>query len=889
MNFRKSHRFFTILNVYLKSCTSVIYLVVLSLTLINFNLFAQPALTWENAIGGTGYDELRCLQATPDGGMILACTSPSSELTSADITEPSNGAGDYWIVKIEPDGTIAWDRRIGGSDFESAQEIQATSDGGYIIGGFSRSGASGDKTTANYGPAGASDIWIAKLDATGLLQWERSYGGVDDEELYHIEQTADGGYILGGSSKSGSTGTKDAPNYGEQDFYVIKIDANGNQLWDQSFGGSLRDVVQGLAVGIDGSIYLGGYSESTNDGNKTDATFSPGKSDYWVVKTDALGNKIWDKAFGGDSWDQIRNVSILKDGNLLVGGFSKSGISGNKTTETFGLEDMWVLKLSQSGNVIWQQNYGGNLKEECTQVSETSCGELLLGGFSRSPISGNKTGNLEGNHDYWIVKIDEFGNKIWDESYGGDGLDVLYDFKRSMDGGFLMGGVSYSNGTGDRSEASLGPQDIWLLKLDFEPRAIDSTFISSSSCFPGDTGIIVNHYLNIFDCDSIVVDTVKYLTSDTTEIFETSCSPADTGTVVTDLFNINGCDSMVVIKTSYLASDTTEIFESSCSPLDTGEVVTYFFNIEGCDSLVITKTALIQSYEFNTVVGSCNPSLVGIDTTWFSAENGCDSLIIVETVLSEMGMQSFTKDVVCFDGNDGEILVEQMFGGTTPYVFALNNSAYFMDTIFNNLSAGTYFLSVLDSEGCELTQEIEVGNGQNFQLSNFPKDMVIALGDSILLDPLTNYPIGNFSWDSNLFLTCDTCLRQFVHPTMDTHFELNVISDLGCEASGRLEVIIDKSKNWYVPNAFSPNDDGLNDLFKIYFDQTVESIATIRIFNRWGGLVYLEEDISRDTDWGWDGEYKGVDLNEGIFVFIAEIVFADGTQQMLKGDVALMR
>ncbi len=888
MTFRKSNRFLKRPMNTSKSFCKALFITALSFLFTDFILLAQPNITWENAIGGTGYDELRCLQATPDGGMILGCTSPSSELTSNDISEPSNVAGDYWIVKMNADGTIAWDRRMGGSDFESAQEIQSTSDGGYIIGGFSRSDASGNKSQDNFGPAGTSDIWVAKLNAIGDIQWEAAYGGDGVEELYHIQELFDGSFIIGGSSSSGISGTKTVPNFGEQDFYAIKIDANGNQLWDRAYGGTVRDVVQGLDVGLDGSLYFGGYSESTNDGNKTDPTFSPGKSDYWIVKTDANGNKIWDKAFGGDSWDQIRNIKVISDGNIIIGGFSKSGITGNKTTETYGEEDMWVLKLTPAGTVLWQQNYGGDLKEECTQVSETSCGELLLGGFSRSSVSGNKTANLEGNHDYWIVKTDYLGNKMWDESFGGDGPDVLYDFKRAADGGFLLGGVSYSDGTGDRMEPSLGPQDVWVLKLEIEPATMDSTFLASGSCSPMDTGLVVNIYFNNFQCDSVVLDTVKLLESDTTQIVDFSCSPLDTGEVITFHFNAVGCDSLVIVKTNYLQADTTEIENTSCSPLDTGEVVTFHFNADGCDSLVFTQTTLIQSYETFSSTSSCDPSSVGLDTIWMNSVNGCDSLIIEETVFETLNLEYFTEDPLCFESSEGLILIDTVLGGIEPYMYSLNNGVFTSDSVFNNLTAGTYFINVLDADGCEYRQEVNIENGQNFQLI-WPEEITLSLGDSLWLDPAANASVASFIWNQNAYLRCDTCLQQFVKPTTDTRFELELISENGCSANGFLNVVIDNSKKWYTPNAFSPNDDGNNDVFKIYFDESVESITDFKVVNRWGSVVYDIERVDQYSNWGWDGKIKGKQLNPGVFIYIGQVNFTDGTSQLLKGDITLMR
>ncbi len=846
MNFEKSNRFFHGL-----LCHSAIqfplYLAFLVFSFFSNGLMAQSAIEWEDALGGIGYEELRCLQPTLDGGFVYACTSPSSELTSSDITEPTNGAGDYWIVKVDSDGIKVWDRRVGGSDFESAQEIQQTTDGGYIVGGFSKSPASGDKSENNYGDISTDDFWVVKLDSVGIILWERTYGGSGDEELYHIQETADGGYILGGSSDSPISGTKTAVNYGEQDYYVVKIDAVGNQLWDQSFGGLVRDVIQGMDEAADGSFYLGGYSESGATGNKSEPTFSPGRSDYWLVKIDSNGNKLWDRTYGGDSWDQIRNIIVSADQNVILAGWSKSDATGNKTTVSFGLEDMWIMKVDPAGDILWQQNYGGNLKEECTQVFETSCGELLLGGFSRSPVSGNKTGNLEGNHDYWILKTDALGNKIWDETYGGDDVDLLYDFKRSFDGGYILGGISISNGTGDRSEPSLGPQDVWIVKLKADPIVPDTFFVVDQSCNPLDTVTMVYNLINQFGCDSIVVQTTSYLESDTIYVNDTTCDLQLVGVDSVWHTNIAGCDSIVIETLSYLKSDTT------------------FLNDVTCD-----------------------PQLVGIDSIWLTNVVGCDSLVIADRELLTFEIDLTIDDASCLGLNNGSINIEGVTGGVEPYSFALNNQVFSQDTFFQILGAGSYLIHVMDATGCESSQQVIIDNEIEFQVF-FTEDIEIDYGDSTTLIPQSNASIDSFSWSSTYDLLCDSCLLQTVKPITNTTFELTAFSLDGCVSEASITVYVDDSKSSFEPNAFSPNEDGTNDIFKLFFDQSATELVSFRIFNRWGEMVYEEKNVEPTQMLGWDGRFKNQNAPSGVYIYIATVNFFDGSDRVFRGDVTLLR
>lgn len=307
-------------------------------------------ILWQNTIGGNRRDYVRAVEQTSDGGFILGGNSESKAAfdksqNNRDSLYPFTN--DFWIVKIDSTGNILWDKTIGGNNEEILYSIEQTMDGGYIIGGTSLSGISGDKNEPNYGPPGSSDYYIIKLDAVGNIIWQQTIGGNADDEFRSIHQTADGGFLIGGYSASAISGDKtEAPigGVGDHDFWVLKLDAFGNILWQNTIGGSLNDLLYTSLINTDGDFILGGISFSGISGDKL--TGNIGFYDYWIVKVDHNGELIWEKTIGGSEGDYLHAITQSADGNLLLGGFSLSNTSGNKTEDNIGsYTDIWLVNL----------------------------------------------------------------------------------------------------------------------------------------------------------------------------------------------------------------------------------------------------------------------------------------------------------------------------------------------------------------------------------------------------------------------------------------------------------------------------------------------------------------------------------------------------------------
>ncbi|RDC64885.1 T9SS type A sorting domain-containing protein [Adhaeribacter pallidiroseus] len=429
---------------------------------LSLSFLAQAqTIEWQQTIGGSQEDQLTITQQTSDGGYILGGTSYSGK--GGDKFENSRGNLDYWIVKLDSTGKKQWDRTFGGNDYDHLMALQQTSDGGYILGGSSRSNVSGDKSEKSQGEA---DYWIIKLNPNGQKMWDKTLGGNFTDLLVSVQQTHDGGYILGGSSYSAKSGDKSEGSKGSDDYWIVKLDAAGKKQWDKIIGGSDYDRLRALQQTPDGGYILGGTSGSNSSSDKSED--SRGGNDYWIVKLTAAGVKQWDQTFGGSSDDYLTALQQTQDEGYIVGGESRSDSSGDKSHGRKGNtsnSDYWILKLKADGTKDWDKTFGGSNSDALTSIQLTNDGGYILGGSSDSRIGGDKSEDRRGGADYWIVKLTGAGKKQWDQTLGGTGYDILTSVEQTQDGGYILGGYSGSGISGDKTGASRGNTDYWVVKL----------------------------------------------------------------------------------------------------------------------------------------------------------------------------------------------------------------------------------------------------------------------------------------------------------------------------------------------------------------------------------------------------------------------------------------
>ncbi|ASK30818.1 secretion protein [Chryseobacterium sp. T16E-39] len=345
-------------------------------------------IQWQKSLGGTGYEIAYSIKQTTDGGYIVAGISDSN---NGDVTG-NHGSQDYWIVKLDPDGNIQWQKSLGGSGSEKALSIQQTTDGGYIVAGSS--GSTNGDVTGNHGNL---DYWIVKLNNSGDIQWQKSLGGTGLEDVAEIQQTNDGGFIVIGSSNSSSDGDVTG-NHGKYDYWTVKLDILGNIQWQKSYGGIGDDFAYSIQQTVDGGYIIAGTSADSVTG---DIPTYPGIPDYWIIKVDSNGNMEWNKLLGGSLRDTTQVIRQTQDGGYIVAGWTIS-IDG-QVTENHGNNDFWVAKLDHVGNLKWQKSLGGSNSENLHSLEQTADGGYIILGDTSS-TNGDVTGN-HGIIDCWLVKL----------------------------------------------------------------------------------------------------------------------------------------------------------------------------------------------------------------------------------------------------------------------------------------------------------------------------------------------------------------------------------------------------------------------------------------------------------------------------------------------------
>jgi hypothetical protein len=319
-------------------------------------LDANGNLQWTKTIGGKNADGGSSLIQTSDGGYAIAGATTSF------------GAGewDVYVVKLDANGNLQWTRTIGGGDWDEGHSLIQTSDGGYAIAGFTKS----------FG-AGGKDVYVVKLDANGNLQWTKTIGGENDDRGNSLIQTSDGGYAIAGETSSFGAG--------ENDVYVVKLDANGNLQWTKTIGGESWDWGHSLIQTSDGGYAIAGYTQS----------FGAGSGDVYVVKLDANGNLQWTKTISGPESEAGFSLIQTSDGGYAIAGYTKS----------FGPEDwdVYVVKLDANGNLQWTKTIGAKNKNYSkSSLIQTSDGGYAIAGHTESFGAGEK--------DVYVVKLDRNGD-----------------------------------------------------------------------------------------------------------------------------------------------------------------------------------------------------------------------------------------------------------------------------------------------------------------------------------------------------------------------------------------------------------------------------------------------------------------------------------------------
>lgn len=384
---------------------------------------------WVATYGGDEIDGVASIQQTSDGGYIVAGITNSF----------GAGESDFLVLKLDASGGIQWQKTYGGDNRDTPTSIQQTADGGYIVAGW----------TDSFG-VGYMDIWVLKLAGNGNVQWQKTYGGSYVDVATSIQQIG-GGYIVAGYSYTEFFGAS------KSDFWVLKLDSSGNIQWQKTYGGGNDEWATSIwQTGGEGYI-VAGWTRS----------FGAGLSDFWVLKLDSGGNVLWQKTYGSGESDHAKPIQQTSDGGYIVAGY----------TDSFGagVMDLWVLKLDSSGNVLWQNTYGGSNYDWASSIQQTSDGGYIVAGYTYSFGSGLM--------DFWVLKLNSRGGVQWQKVYGGGSWDSPWSIHQTVDGGYIVAGTTDSFGAGNA--------DFWVLKLKPEGTIDPSCdFIQDTNVSGVDTNVV---------------------------------------------------------------------------------------------------------------------------------------------------------------------------------------------------------------------------------------------------------------------------------------------------------------------------------------------------------------------------------------------------------------
>jgi uncharacterized delta-60 repeat protein len=447
------------------------------------------------------------------------------------------GASDLWVVKLNSMGEIDWQKVYGGTSYDRAYSIRQTNDGGYIVAG----------ETSSFG-AGNYDCWILKLSATGTIEWQKTYGGSQEDYAMSIEQTSDGGFIALGVTSSFGAGLEDA--------WILKLRSDGSVEWQQTYGGSDSDYAWFIQQTSDGGYIIAGETYSFGDGT----------DDGWILKLSSSGNIEWQQIYGGSDQDWFSTVQQTSDGGYAVCGSSYSFGAGSS--------DGWILKLASNGNIEWQQTYGGTDYDYIFFIQQTEEGGYIVAGYTYSFGAGDD--------DVWVLKLTSAGDIEWQRTYGGSSSDAARSIDKTSDGGYIVGALTSSFGAGD--------SDYFILKL-CSDGDIDSScgLIGSSSASTSSTSV------------SPVNSSASPVVTDAT-VSTTSCTAQDSDATVMVLCEANKYSLTIFITTG----GTTDPLPGTYT-YDPGTEVT------------ITATADTDGgYEFSEwtgdVSGTTNPITITMDS-----------------------------------------------------------------------------------------------------------------------------------------------------------------------------------------------------------------------------------------------------------------------------------
>ncbi|MDC6350537.1 hypothetical protein PP178_03160 [Zeaxanthinibacter sp. PT1] len=390
---------------------------------------------WMQLYGGSAEDGFHAVISTTDGGFAALGYSRS---TDGELSGKVTEATDFWLMKADASGTVSWSRSYGGTKEDLGQSLVQTKDGGYAVIGYAMSD-DGDASNNE----GFHDNWILKLDESGNVEWQKSFGYVGHDHAYDLVQTDDGGFFFVGfldvTAANGQGNDGKAPfltRHGVGEFWATKLGPDGQLQWRRYFGGSNNDRAHAVAKARDGGFVITGFSESDD----FDVSGSKGSYDFWVLKISDIGELLWERSYGGSGIEISYDIAATEDGGYVIVGNSING--DGDVSVNYGESDVWIIKIDDNGSLLWERSIGGTGFDTARSINTGSNGDLIISGYSNSS-DGHLHMNY-GENDAWVIRTNQQGELIWKGSYGGSGMDLGFSAVEVSNKDILLVGESAS-------------------------------------------------------------------------------------------------------------------------------------------------------------------------------------------------------------------------------------------------------------------------------------------------------------------------------------------------------------------------------------------------------------------------------------------------------------
>jgi hypothetical protein len=802
-------------------------------------LIIDPILSWGTYYGGSSGDDGNSVSTDASGCVYIAGYSSSSGMATSGAYQTSCGGSDAYLAKFSSSGSRLWATYFGGSSIEDGNGVSTDASGNVYITGFTTS-SSGFATSGAYQSslAGGKDVFLAKFSNTGSRFWATYYGGSGDDIGYKVSTDASGNVYITGSSASGSgiatSGAYQTSNAGgtNGDAFLAKFSSSGSEIWATYYGGNGDDIGQGIAIDGSGYIYITGTTGSSSS-IATSSAYQTSYSGVFLAKFSSVGSRVWATYYGGGAPEKGFGLSTDAYGNVYITGYthSSSGIATASAYQTSiaGLDDVFLAKFSNSGNLLWATYYGGSSYDEGYGICTDASGNIYLTGitFSSSGIATSdafKTSFGGGNYEVFLAKFSSSGNRLWATYYGASGDNRALGIATDVSGNvFITGYTANSSGiaTSGAYQTSLaGNEDGFLAKFNFESsNDAGITLIQSPKkafCSKSDSVKVTLKNFGLKELDSVKIgwsvngknqpyyNWSGKLSSDSTSIIN-----------IGNLFYSPGLDTIKVwtyspngYTDSIPGNDTARIIDSVISPM-----AIYSATINKCGFVTFnshTSTSsltAIANYKWSGKGPTGYAPLYLTDssdtyqytrpgtyyyTLTLKGKNGCYTVYDDSVKISQYVQISLPKDTIMCPDTTISIVATPSFG-SKPWAISWNTGGAGGNSLWEKIISDTVFVVYIkDATGCTNYDSMRI------KVLSAPKqisgaNIMVCKGDSIRFNYSRDSSVS-YSWTSFPVTANLPGSNNYVKPdSTRKYFLTSTLNKTGCSVKTRFLVTVNNT------------------------------------------------------------------------------------------------